>query len=109
MIAIFLATFSGGEQQMLAIARGIMSDPEVFIIDELSLGLAPRCRATAHQHAGSLKESGMTILLVERSMLCVVLAHEPRAALPDIWRSHANREGEALGLDRGIGAAAHGH
>jgi ABC-type branched-subunit amino acid transport system ATPase component len=41
MIAIFLATFSGGEQQMLAIARGIMSDPEVFIIDELSLWIGP--------------------------------------------------------------------
>jgi ABC-type branched-subunit amino acid transport system ATPase component len=35
------AFFSGGEQQMLAIARGIMSDPEVFIIDELSLGFGP--------------------------------------------------------------------
>ena len=34
-------TFSGGEQQMLAIARGLMSDPEILIIDELSLGLAP--------------------------------------------------------------------
>jgi ABC-type branched-subunit amino acid transport system ATPase component len=93
MIAIFLATFSGGEQQMLAIARGIMSDPEVFIIDELSLGLAPPVvvqQLTSTLEA--LKESGMTILLVERSMLCVVLAHEPRAALPDIWRSHANRD-----------------
>jgi ABC-type multidrug transport system ATPase subunit len=58
MIAIFLATFSGGEQQMLAIARGIMSDPEVFIIDELLLGLAPRCRATAHEHAGSFERVG---------------------------------------------------
>jgi len=61
-------TFSGGEQQMLAIARGIMSDPEVLIIDELSLGLAP---VVVRQLAGtlrSLKQSGMTILLVEQNV-----------------------------------------
>jgi branched-chain amino acid transport system ATP-binding protein len=61
-------TFSGGEQQMLAIGRGIMSDPEVLIIDELSLGLAP---IVVQQLAGTLKalkESGMTILLVEQNV-----------------------------------------
>src|SRR5215467_3878275 len=61
-------TFSGGEQQMLAIARGIMSDPEVLIIDELSLGLAP---VVVQQLAGTLtalKQSGMTILLVEQNV-----------------------------------------
>jgi branched-chain amino acid transport system ATP-binding protein len=61
-------TFSGGEQQMLAIARGIMSDPEVLIIDELSLGLAP---VVVQQLAGTLralKDSGMTILLVEQNV-----------------------------------------
>jgi branched-chain amino acid transport system ATP-binding protein len=61
-------TFSGGEQQMLAIARGIMSDPELLIIDELSLGLAP---VVVQQLAGtlrSLKDSGMTILLVEQNV-----------------------------------------
>jgi branched-chain amino acid transport system ATP-binding protein len=61
-------TFSGGEQQMLAIGRGIMSDPEVLIIDEVSLGLAP---IVVQQLAGTLKalkESGMTILLVEQNV-----------------------------------------
>jgi len=61
-------TFSGGEQQMLAIARGIMSDPEILIIDELSLGLAP---VVVQQLAGTLrklKDSGMTILLVEQNV-----------------------------------------
>ena len=53
---------------MLAIARGIMSDPEVLIIDELSLGLAP---VVVQQLAGTLralKQSGMTILLVEQNV-----------------------------------------
>jgi branched-chain amino acid transport system ATP-binding protein len=61
-------TFSGGEQQMLAIARGLMSDPEILIIDELSLGLAP---VVVHQLFGTLKAlkaSGLSILLVEQNV-----------------------------------------
>jgi branched-chain amino acid transport system ATP-binding protein len=61
-------TFSGGEQQMLAIARGIMSDPEVLIIDELSLGLAPVVVQQLTSTLKALKESGMTILLVEQNV-----------------------------------------
>ncbi len=61
-------TFSGGEQQMLAIARGLMSDPEILIIDELSLGLAP---VVIHQLYGTLKTlkaGGLSILLVEQNV-----------------------------------------
>ncbi len=61
-------TFSGGEQQMLAIARGLMSAPEVLIIDELSLGLAP---VVVQQLVGTLqtlKAAGLTILLVEQNL-----------------------------------------
>jgi len=61
-------TFSGGEQQMLAIARGIMSDPEVLIIDELSLGLAPVVVQQLAATLRTLKDSGMTILLVEQNV-----------------------------------------
>ena len=61
-------TFSGGEQQMLAIARGIMSDPEVLIIDELSLGLAPLVVQQLTGTLKALKDSGMTILLVEQNV-----------------------------------------
>ena len=61
-------TLSGGEQQMLAIGRGLMSDPQILIIDELSLGLAP---VVVHQLFGTLKalkEAGLTILLVEQNV-----------------------------------------
>ena len=61
-------TFSGGEQQMLAIARGIMSDPELLIIDELSLGLAPMVVQQLSGTLKVLKDSGMTILLVEQNV-----------------------------------------
>jgi len=61
-------TFSGGEQQMLAIGRGLMSAPELLIIDELSLGLAPVVVQQIVATLRTLKESGATILLVEQNL-----------------------------------------
>jgi branched-chain amino acid transport system ATP-binding protein len=61
-------TFSGGEQQMLAIARGLMSVPEVLIIDELSLGLAPVVVQQLVHTLKALKAEGVTILLVEQNV-----------------------------------------
>ena len=61
-------TFSGGEQQMLAVARGLMSDPEILMIDELSLGLAPVVVQQLARTLKSLKEAGTTILLVEQNV-----------------------------------------
>jgi branched-chain amino acid transport system ATP-binding protein len=61
-------TFSGGEQQMLAIGRGLMSVPEILIIDELSLGLAPVVVQTLVKTLKALKEAGTTILLVEQNL-----------------------------------------
>ncbi|HZI85121.1 MAG TPA: ABC transporter ATP-binding protein [Casimicrobiaceae bacterium] len=61
-------TFSGGEQQMLAIARGLMSDPEILIVDELSLGLAPVVVHQLFLKLKALKDDGLTILLVEQNV-----------------------------------------
>ena len=61
-------TLSGGEQQMLAVARGIMADPKVLIIDELSLGLAPVLVLDLFGSLKKLKEAGITILLVEQNV-----------------------------------------
>jgi branched-chain amino acid transport system ATP-binding protein len=61
-------TLSGGEQQMLAIGRGLMSDPLILIIDELSLGLAPVVVQQLFGTLKRLKEDGLTILLVEQNV-----------------------------------------
>ena len=59
---------SGGEQQMLAIARGLMSGPELLVIDELSLGLAPLVVHQIFATLKVLKHDGLTILLVEQNV-----------------------------------------
>ena len=61
-------TLSGGEQQMLAVARGIMADPTVLMIDELSLGLAPLLVLQLFESLKKLRDSGTTILLVEQNV-----------------------------------------
>lgn len=64
----FAGTLSGGEQQMLAVARGIMADPRLLMIDELSLGLAPVLVLLLFETLKQLKKSGITILLVEQNV-----------------------------------------
>ncbi len=58
---------SGGEQEMLAIARALMSRPKLCIFDEPSLGLAPKIVAEVEQTIAKIKAQGMTILLVEQN------------------------------------------
>jgi ABC-type branched-subunit amino acid transport system ATPase component len=61
-------TMSGGERKMLAIARGMMSSPELLLVDEPSLGLAPQLIRGVFKALDVLKERGMTILLVEQNV-----------------------------------------
>jgi branched-chain amino acid transport system ATP-binding protein len=58
---------SGGEQQMLAIGRALMAEPDLLIIDELSLGLMPKVIDLCYRAITSLQEQGVTILLVEQN------------------------------------------
>lgn len=62
-------TLSGGEQQMCAIARGIMSRPKLLMIDELSLGLAPRAIERLCEALVEINKAGITILLVEQDVM----------------------------------------
>jgi branched-chain amino acid transport system ATP-binding protein len=60
-------TLSGGEQQMLAIARALMSDPKLILLDEPSMGLAPRIVEEIFQTIDELRRRNLTVLLVEQN------------------------------------------
>ncbi len=62
-------TLSGGEQQMCAIARGLMSNPSLLMIDELSLGLAPLVVERLSEALVQVNQSGVSILLVEQDVM----------------------------------------
>jgi ABC-type branched-subunit amino acid transport system ATPase component len=79
------ATLSGGERQMLAMARALMPDPDLLLIDEPSAGLAPKLIERAFEHVDSIRESGTAVLMVEQNV---------KAALEVTDRAYALDMGE---------------
>jgi branched-chain amino acid transport system ATP-binding protein len=59
-------TMSGGEQQMLAMSRALVADPGVLLLDEISMGLAPKIVSELYELVGQLAQEGISILLVEQ-------------------------------------------
>jgi branched-chain amino acid transport system ATP-binding protein len=88
-------TLSGGEQQMLAIARALMSSPRMLLLDEPSLGLAPLVVAEIFRTIRSLRELGLTILLVEQ-MAKQALAVADRAYVLETGRITLEGTGREL-------------
>jgi len=61
-------TMSGGEQQMLAVGRALMSNPRVLLLDEPTTGLAPRLAVEAYRALGTLRDAGLTLLIAEQQV-----------------------------------------
>lgn len=97
-------TLSGGEQQMLAIARALMSEPRLLLLDEPSLGLAPLIIKDIFEAIRQLRQSGLTILLVEQ-MAKQALGIADRAYVLETGLITAEGSGRALLDDPKVKAA----
>ncbi|CAM5307600.1 branched-chain amino acid transport system ATP-binding protein [Aquamicrobium terrae] len=92
-------TLSGGEQQMLAIARALMSRPKLLLLDEPSLGLAPLIVARIFDFIGRLKAEGMTVLLVEQNAAQAMRFADRVYVLATGQTSYAGPASELVGSD----------
>lgn len=101
-------TLSGGEQQMLSISRALLSKPRILMLDEPSLGLAPRVVQQIFQIIEKLNREGMTILLVEQNArMALRISH--RAYVLETGKIRISGEGRALLENPQIQAAYLGH
>lgn len=94
-------TLSGGEQQMLAICRGLMSDPKMILLDEPSLGLAPIIVNGVFQLIRQISEQGLTVMLVEQNAK-KALALSDYAYVLENGKVVMQGEGKKLLCDEGV-------
>ena len=95
---------SGGEQQLLAIARALLAKPRLLLLDEPSLGLAPKMVATVFDVLAELKAGGTTMLLVEQNALRALRLAD-RAYVLELGRIGLTGTGAALLRDSGVARA----
>ncbi len=92
-------TMSGGEQQMLAIARALMSSPKLLMLDEPSLGLAPKIVGELFETIAKLKEEGISILLVEQNAYAALKVSEYAYVLENGKIAQEGKAQEMIGND----------
>lgn len=94
-------TLSGGEQQMLAISRGILSRPRLLLIDELSLGLAPIVVDKLFEAISMIRDSGTTVLLVEQNAT-KALKYSDHAFVMEVGRIAASGKSSELASSQDV-------
>jgi len=99
--ALPAGTLSGGEQQMLAIGRALLARGRVLLLDEPSLGLAPKMVATIFDVLADLRRQGTTMLIVEQNALRALRLAD-RAHVMDLGRLTLSGSAEALLRDQGV-------
>ncbi|HLA82743.1 MAG TPA: ABC transporter ATP-binding protein [Thermoleophilia bacterium] len=94
-------SLSGGEQQMLAVARALMSAPRLVLMDEPSMGLSPKLVETVRDIVVSMHERGLSILLVEQNAV-MALSVADRAYVLEVGKVVLEGEAKSVAQDEGV-------